>query len=49
MTEEDIRESQEMVENTVQQIKVLRDAIAELEKLVVKHQQFILDHITGKK
>lgn len=49
MTEDDIAETQAMIEDMVQQIHTLNETAKRLESIVVKYQQFVLDHISGKR
>lgn len=49
MTEEDIKEAQEMIEQAVQVIGVMEDTTKQLKMIVMKHQKFVLDHISGNK
>lgn len=49
MTEDDIKEAQAMIEQAVQIIGVMEKANKDLKEVVLKHQKFVLDRISGKK
>lgn len=49
MTEDDIREAQQMIEDIVQQVNIITQANKALQEIAVKYQKFIVDHIAGVK
>jgi hypothetical protein len=49
MTEDDIKQAQTMINNQVDIINQMSKLNRRLKSVVVDHQKFIVDHITGAK